>query len=135
MKRKEYTIMMRKAAILLITLAAVSVFMAGGLNAQEPVTITIAPAQFVLDYQGTTVTVHTNITCGDAVNESIEMHNIDGASINPIGFKCDNRGNLVVKFSSDDVAMIVAPSSAELTLTGDFAAGGSFSATDAIRVK
>ena len=103
--------------------------------AQEEVTITIAPYQFVLDHQGAKVTVHTNIPCGGAINESIEMHNVDGASISPIGFKCDDRGNLVVKFSSVDMALIVVPPSAELTMTGNFAAGGSFSATDAIRVK
>jgi hypothetical protein len=126
---------MRRAAILTIAVAVVSMLMAAGSNAQEPVTITIAPNQFVLAYQGTKLTVHTNILCGDAISESIEMHNLDGASIDPIGFKCDDRGYLVVKFSAEDVAMIVSPPSAELTMTGDLTNGGSFSATDAIRVK
>lgn len=126
---------MRKAAILWVAMAVVSLFLAGGLNAQEPVTITITPNQFVLDYQGTKVTVHTNIPYGDAIGESIEMHNMDGASIDPILIISDDRGYLVVKFSADDLAMIVSPPSAELTMTGDYTAGGSFSATDAIRVK
>jgi len=126
---------MRKATTLLIALAVISLCIAGSLNAQELVTITIAPDQFVLNYQGTKVTVHTNIPYSDAITESIEMHNMDGASIDPIGFVVDDRGQLVVKFSANDVAMIVSPPSAELTLTGDFVAGGSFSATDAIRVK
>ena len=104
-------------------------------SAQEEVTITIAPKQFVLDYLGTKVTVHTNIPYGDAINESIEMHNPDGASIAPIGYKSDDRGFLVVKFAAEDVAMIAAAPRAELTMTGDFTSGGSFSATDIIRVK
>ena len=109
---------MRKTIILTIAVAVVSMFMASGSGAQEPVTITIAPNQFVLAYQGTKVTIHTNIPNGDAINESIEMHNIDGASIDPIGFTVDDRGYLVVKFSAEDFAMIVAPPSAELTMTG-----------------
>jgi hypothetical protein len=126
---------MRRAAILTIVVAVVSMLLASSANAQEEVAITIAPNQFVLAYEGTKLTVHTNIPCGGAINESIEMHNLDGASIDPIGFKCDDRGYLVVKFSAEDVAMIVSPPSAELTMTGDLVGGGSFSATDAIRVK
>ncbi len=126
---------MRKAAILTIAVAVVSMLMASGSSAQEPVTITIAPNQFVLAYKGTQLTVHTNIPYGDAINDSIEMHNLDGASIDPIGFKTDDRGYLVVKFSAEDVSKIVSPPSAELTMTGDLTGGGSFSATDAIRVK
>ena len=126
---------MRKATTLTLAVAVVSMFMALGSSAQEPVSITIAPNTFVLAYQGTKVTVHTNIPYGDAINESIEMHNLDGASIDPIGFKFDDRGFLVVKFSAEDLAMIVSPPSAELTMTGDLTAGGSFTATDAIRVK
>jgi hypothetical protein len=126
---------MRKAATLCITLATVCLLMGSASNAQEQVTITIAPNQFVLDYLGTKVTVHTNIPYGNAVNESIEMHNVGGASIDPIGFKSDDRGYLVVKFAAEDLQMIVAPPSAKLTMTGDLTAGDSFSATDVIRVK
>lgn len=121
--------------VLMFLVLASTVTGPGAASAQEEVTITIAPKNFVLDYQGTKVTVHTNIPYGDAVNESIEMHNSDGASIEPIGFKSDDRGFLVVKFSAENVAMIAAPPRAELTMTGDFTAGGSFSATDVIRVK
>ena len=126
---------MRRAAILWITVSVVYLLLGSVAYAQEEVAIVIAPKQFVLDYQGTKVTVHTNITYGDAVNESIEMHNMDGASIDPIAFFADDRGFLVVKFAAEDLQKIVAPPSAELTMTGDFTAGGSFSAADMIRVK
>ncbi len=126
---------MRRAAILWVTVAVVSLLLSGVSYAQGEVTIVIAPKQFVIDYQGTRVTVHTSIPYGDAVNESIEMHNMDGASIDPIAYFADDRGFLVVKFSAEDLRMIVSPPSAELTMTGDFTAGGSFSATDMIRVK
>ena len=123
---------MRKAAMITIALAIVSMFMAGSLNAE--VTITIVPNNFVLDYDGSKVVVHTNIPFGDAINDSITLSSNAG-EIEPVGFKSDDRGNLVVKFSAEDLATIVSPPSATLTLTGEFTVGGTFSATDAIRVK
>jgi hypothetical protein len=121
----------RLAIVILVLVAAVS----GGVKGQDVVTITISPNQFVLDYDGSKISVHTNIPCGDVDRGTVELHNLDGASIKPMGFKCDDRGNLVVKFSSEDLAKIVSPPSAELTLTGSYSGGGSFSASDVIRVK
>jgi hypothetical protein len=121
--------------VLLFLILAVTAICPDRTAAQEEVSITIAPKQFVLDHMGTKVTVHTDIPYGEAVNETIEMHNTDGASIEPIGFKSDDRGYLVVKFSARDLAMIAFPPSAKLTMTGDFTAGGSFTGTDVIRVK
>ena len=118
-----------------VTISVVYLLLGSVAYAQEEVTIVIAPKQFVLDYQGTKVTVHTNIPYGDAVNESIEMHNTDGASIDPIAFFADDRGFLVVKFAAEDFRMIVTPPSAELIMTGELTAGGSVSAADMSRVK
>ena len=119
------------AVVILVLVASVS----SGTRAQDAVTIKISPDQFVLGYDGTKISVHTNIPCGDVEQGTVELHNLDGASISPMGFGCDDRGNLVVKFSSEDVAKIVSPPSAELTLTGSYSGGGSFSASDVIRVK
>lgn len=116
-------------------MAVVMLGTTGAAYAQEEVAIIISPKQFVIDYLGTKVSVHTNIPYGDAVNESIEMHNTDGASISADGFGMDDRGYLVVKFTAEDMRKIVVPPSAELTMTGDYTTGGSFSATDIIRVK
>jgi hypothetical protein len=126
---------MRRAAILWITVSVVYLLLGSVAYAQEDVTIVIAPKQFVLDYQGTKVTVHTSIVYGDAINGSIDMHNMDGASINPIGFFADDRGFLVVKFAAEDLQLIVSPPSAKLTMTGELTSGGNFIGTDMIRVK
>lgn len=126
---------MGKASILWVMMAVVMLGTTGAAYAQEEVAIIISPKQFVIDYLGTKVSVHTNIPYGDAVNESIEMHNTDGASISADGFGMDDRGYLVVKFTAEDMRKIVVPPSAELTMTGDYTTGGSFSATDIIRVK
>lgn len=133
--RKGYRIMKKLITPLIFLILTVALIGPGAAVAQEEVSITIAPKHFVLDYQGTKVTVHTDIPYGNAVNESIEMHNEDGASIEPIGFKSDDRGYLVVKFSASDLAMIASPPRAELTMTGQFTVGGEFFGTDVIRVK
>lgn len=140
--RKDYIMMQgtsfvarRMPAILVMAVLVLVSALSSGARGQDAVTITIAPKQFVIAYEGTKVTVHTNIPYGDAVNESIEMHNADGKSINPSGFGMDDRGYLVVKFLADDVEMIVTPPTEQLFMTGDFTAGGNFSATDVIRVK
>jgi hypothetical protein len=119
------------AWLILVLIAAVS----SGVKGQDEVKITISPNQFVLDYEGSKISVHTNIPCGDVDRGTVEMHNLDGSSIEPLMFKCDDRGNLVVKFSSKELAKIVSPPEAELIMTGSYIGGGEFSASDVIRVK
>ncbi|HOW66562.1 MAG TPA: hypothetical protein P5186_15270 [Candidatus Paceibacterota bacterium] len=48
--------------------------------------------------------------------------------------KSDNRGNLVAKFKLTDLASVLVPPSATLTLTGTTIAGLSFEGSDTVKV-
>jgi len=98
-------------------------------------TMFISPKMFVLDYQGSRLTVHTEVAFGDVDRDTLELHGVDGATIAPVFVKPDLRGNLVAKFAADDVRMIVLPPRTELTLTGLYKDGESFSLHATIRVK
>lgn len=98
-------------------------------------TMFISPRMFVVDYQGSRLTVHTEIPFGDVDRDTLELFGVDGASIVPVFVKPDLRGNLVAKFAADDIRTIVAVPRTELTLTGLFKDGESFSLHATIRVK
>ncbi len=99
-------------------------------------TMFISPKMFVVDYQGSNLTIHTEVPFGD-VDRDVELllYGVGDVSIAPVSVKPDLRGNLVVKFAADDIRTIVVPPKTELTLTGYYKDGESFSLCATIRVK
>ena len=98
-------------------------------------TMLVSPSMFVLDYQGSKLTVHTEINLGDIDRNSLEMSGAVGGLIRPVFVKSGNRGNLVAKFAADDIRTIVEPTTTRLKLTGKYKDGEPFSLYDTIRVK
>jgi len=96
-------------------------------------TMLVSPFVFVMDYQGSALTIHTEVPFSEVDRATLELH-CDG-TITPVYVKSDLRGNLVAKFAADDVRTIVAPPRADLSLTGLYRDGGSFTLTASIRVK
>ena len=97
--------------------------------AVEQIEIVISPNTMVLDSQGVWVTVHADISYYAVDKINLQLNGIEVAWT-----KSDNLGDLVVKFSLDEVKEIVSPPSAELTLTGYRNDGTPFVGTDSIRV-
>jgi hypothetical protein len=88
----------------------------------------VSPSTIVLD-KVFTITVHTNIPFREVVPESIALDNAE-----PTSLFADDCGHLVAKFEVADLEL--APGEVNtLTLGGDYEEGGSFSATDQVRVK
>lgn len=75
-----------------------------------------------------TLTVHTNIPASTVEPGSFALN---GAA--PTGVGVDSCGDIVGKFAVADLGL--APGTATLTLTGAFADGGTFTATDVVTVK
>jgi len=96
-------------------------------------TMLVSPYLFVMAYQGVALTIHTEVPFSTVDRNSIELH--CNGTITPASVKSDLRGNLVAKFAADDVRTIVAPPRAELSMTGLYTEGGSFTLTASIRVK
>ena len=95
----------------------------------DEIEIDIAPSTLNLAYQGTIVTVHTDIDYSLVSGASVTLNDIEIA-----WWKEDNRGNFVAKFDSDAVKDIVEPGTATLTLEGSTIYGESFTGTSTIRV-
>jgi hypothetical protein len=98
-------------------------------------TMLVSPQLIALDYVGTSISIHTEVTCSDVVRSSVVLYGLNGASIRPTSIFSDSRGNLVAKFSSEDVRKIVEVPRTELTLTGTFNDGGLFSLRATVRVQ
>jgi hypothetical protein len=98
-------------------------------------TMLVSPSMFVLEYQGSRLTVHTEISFGDIDRNSLEMSGAVGTSIRPVFVKSDNRGMLVAKFAADDIRTIIEVPRTTLTLTGNYKDGEPFSLFATIRVK
>ena len=75
-----------------------------------------------------TITVHTNIPAVAVVAASVDLNGVA-----PTGVGVDNCGHLVAKFSVSDLGL--APGEVTFTLSGDYEAGGTFSASDTATVK
>ena len=125
---------MRKAALLIAVVVAISVFTLCNAMAQDEVRITVSPKSLAISSVGNKVTIHSNIPAGTVNVSTLEL-SIDGiGSLAPISTFADDRGNLVAKFGMNDVKSMVTVPRAEFTLTGVYFSGGSFSATDVIKV-
>jgi hypothetical protein len=91
--------------------------------------IAVSPNTLVMGSQGVWVTVHADIPYSTVAGVSVTLNGV------AVDFtKADNRGDLVAKFQIDAIKGIVAPPSAELTLSGLTKDGVAFSGTDTIRV-
>jgi hypothetical protein len=124
--------MLRKC-IIVLALGLLLAVPASARNYKGDDTMLVSPYLFVLDYQGASLTIHTEVPYSQVDRTTIELH-CDG-TIAAVFTKSDQRGNLVVKFAADDVRTIVSPPRAELTMTGLYRDGGSFTLTASIRVK
>ncbi len=94
------------------------------------VEIQISPSTLNLAYQGTVVTVHTDIPFSLVDGVTVMLNTV------PIAWwKSDNQGNFVAKFNADEVKGIVEPDTiATLTLAGVTTTGESFSGSGEITV-
>ena len=98
-------------------------------------TMLVSPQVIVLDYQGLTVSIHTEVPYSDIVRSSVVLYGENGASITPLYTRSDLRGNLVAKFAFEDIKKIIAVPSTQLTLNGVFVENGTFSLHATIRVR
>ena len=125
--------MLRKSIIVL----ALGLLLAAPATARQYFdgTMLVSPNVFILDYQGSTLTIHTEVRCSDVVRSSVVLRGANGAAITPMYVTSDLRGNLVAKFSADAMLKIVEIPRTDLTLTGSFMDGGTFSLYATITVK
>jgi len=123
--RKSTSGVLALCGILSLGLAAVALA-SSAVGGDEP-GIMVSPSTIVLA-KVNRITVHTNIPAATVVRDSLDL---DGAS--PIGVGVDSLGHIVIKFALADLDL--SPGDATLTLTGAYVDGGSFTATDTVRVK
>lgn len=128
---------MKKVTLLLCLAGLVGVVAAGAalaanrdLQEADEIAIVVSPSMIAINSQGTVVSVHTNIPYGAVYRASLTLNKVEIAWT-----KSDNLGYLVAKFNLDDVKAIVAPPSAELTLTGVLTDGTPFAASDTVQVR
>lgn len=117
-------------AVVILLAAAASFVMANKANDADEFCITITPKTLVLSNSGTVVSVHSNIPYSLVVTASLTLNGLDADYT-----KADACGDLVVKFTRDDVKGIVEPGEATLTLSGVLYDGSYFQASDTILVK
>ena len=97
-------------------------------------TMLVSPYVFFTGFRGTSLTIHTEVAMSDVVRESVVLTGAGPEEIEPYLLKRDNRGNLVAKFTADDVRTIVEAPRTVLTLHGTYEDGGTFELTTSIRV-
>lgn len=117
------------ALIVMMVLAAGAGIVRAETEPVEIIEITVSPNTLFLDSAGVWVSVHTNIPYSAVETLSLQLNGIDVAWT-----KSDAQGQLVAKFNLDEVKSIVAPPSAELTLSGTTRDGVGFMGTDTIKV-
>ncbi|HAK95506.1 MAG TPA: hypothetical protein DCM87_10990 [Planctomycetes bacterium] len=124
----------------LLFLAAPSLFfLAGGLAADE-IAIQVSPSTIILDSDGVSLTIHTDIRRSTVDRDSLRLFSSlmpeEGLPVD--GVYSDAHMNLVAEFDFDAVKAIVAPPSAILTLRGlrlaEFG-GTEFSGTNEVLVR
>jgi len=99
--------------VVVMVVASASLVIANKQNEGDGYCITISPSTLVLSSPDTIVTVHSNIPYGSVDTASLTLGGI------PATFtKADACGDLVVKFSREDVQGLVDPGSATLMLCG-----------------
>jgi hypothetical protein len=118
--------------VVLVTIGLAGIAAANkAVDSGEPAMM-VSPSTIVLE-KVDTITVHTNIRFSTVVPGSIELNGVEADAV-----FADNCGDLVAKFAVEDLLeaqQLVPDGENELTLEGDWKAGGSFRATDLVRVK
>ena len=103
----------------------------GGVKGDQP-GMMVSPQTIVLA-KVSAVTVHTNIPFVSVVPGSLTLA-IDGeVGIAPAGVWADDCGDIVARFAVAKLGL--EPGEVTLTLCGTYVSGGTFAATDAVRVK
>jgi len=118
---------MRTAVLLCLALALVFTSFA---VADLAVDIQVAPVQIVLKAPTPWLTVHADIPYSAVQSRSVCVNGLDADRVFP-----DDRGDLVAKVDSDRIKALVAPPSAEITLTGLTTDGEPFNGSAVVRVK
>ena len=98
-------------------------------------TMLVSPCVFVMDYEGSRLTIHTEIPFAEVVRSTVVLIGLGGEAIEPVSTMSDLRGNLVAKFAADDVRMIVEVPRTELELYGFYRSGETFTLNATISVK
>jgi acyl-CoA synthetase (AMP-forming)/AMP-acid ligase II len=98
-------------------------------SAALTVDIQVSPSTIVLKEEGEWVTVHADIPYGDVASGTVSLNSIPATST-----FADALGDLVAKFTLEEICAIVSPPEAVLTLTGTTAAGEPFEGADTVRV-
>ena len=125
--------MLRKSIIVL----ALGLLLAAPATARQYFdgTMLVSPNVYVIDFQGTRLSIHTEVPFSEIVRSSIVLHGVNGATITPVAVFSDLRGNLVAKFSAEAMLKIVEIPRTDLTLTGLYTEGGDFALHATITVK
>ena len=124
---------MRKALVgVLALLGAMGVGLAGlamgnGALSVGEAAMMVSP-QTIVTAKVASVTVHTNISADEVASGTVALEGVSALSV-----WADDCGHLAARFAVADLGL--AAGEATLTLTGDYVAGGGFSATDEVRVK
>ena len=105
--------------------------------AGEDLVIQVAPQTIILGRTANSgnvwVTIHADIDFSSAYVVSVEIEGNSGQTIDAEFTFADNRGDLVAKFSYDDVAYLLGPGDATLTLQVEDD-GNTYTGSDDIRV-
>lgn len=92
--------------------------------------IKVSPNTIVSASKGTWVTVHTDIPYHQVDTGTVQLNGLSAKTT-----FADDCGNLVAKFSLDEVKAIVKPPEATLTLTGATKDGEFFTGSDTVAVR
>ena len=125
---------MRHLSVVALALSVVCLLVgrasSNGQNDGEGDQITVAPHTIVLGSEVDAVTVHSNLPIDSVVTSTVTLNGVE-----PIGVWEDNRGHLVTRFAlAALIAGVEPPAALTLTLTGDLVGGGTFEASDTVRV-
>lgn len=112
---------------LCVGIFAVSAF--SNARTDDALGIAVSPQTFLLSAVQGSVSVHTAIGYS-----TVDLGSLALNGVAPTSTKADSRGNLVAKFDEAEIEALLAPPTADLTLTGLLKDGTAFSGTDRVRV-
>jgi hypothetical protein len=98
-------------------------------------TMLVSPSVFVNTFKGDKLSIHTEIGYSTVDRTSLVLSGAGSETITPLRTYSDARGNLVMKFRTEDFNKIVEEPRTDLTLTGNYVDGGSFELHASVRVK
>lgn len=96
----------------------------------DPLGVAVSPQTLILSMnQGGAVTVHTAIPFTGVNRDTLTLNGVPAEASWP-----DSRGNLVARFSEEEIEALVAPPGAVLTLEGLMVDGAPFAGSDEVQV-